>query len=92
MNHPDTVTHPPPSIPRGTDPATFKTDVETIVDARIRMYDEERRRRDAEARQADIKQRAMTYGVGGAIGLLVGVGGTLVAQRLRRGRGGSMKP
>lgn len=89
---PDTVTLPP-NIPRGADPANFKADVTAIVDDRIRAYDAERRRQDLDVRNADVRQRIMTYGVSGAIGLVMGIGGTLLTQRLRRGGGrGPMKP
>jgi hypothetical protein len=89
------VTPPPPHLHRGLDPSQVVTriEVEAIVDTRIRMYEDERRRIDDAARVSTAKQRLMTYGLGGIAGLMTGITGTIIVQRMRRGRGGGgMKP
>lgn len=93
MNTPDTVTHPP-NIPRGLDPHTVvnKADVEVMIETRLRAYDDDRRRMAAEQHLSDVRQRMLTYGVSGVAGLVTGIGATLLVQRIRRGRGGAMKP
>lgn len=83
----DTITHPP-AIPRGMDPqhAMTQADVEALVDSRIRAYHDQQVQQDASRAIVNVRQRMMTYGVSGMAGLGMGVGVTLLIQRIRRGR------
>ena len=91
-----TVTTAPHIPPRPSpDQYTNHGQVEAIVDTKLRQFAAEIEQRISGAeRRANLRQRALTYGVGGVAGLAVGIGGTLIVQRLRRGRGPAttMKP
>lgn len=87
--HTDTVTAPLPHHRADAAVGNLnKVDIETIVDARIadhiHQINEERRRAVQEVRDANIKARAVTMGIGGVVGLGVGIGSTLLVQRMRR--------
>lgn len=94
--HADTVTPHPPNIPRGADSlsALSESDIKVIVDNRIiehlRQIDEARRLSLQEVRAANIKARSLMLGLGGVVGFSVGIGSTMLAQRIRR-RNAAMK-
>lgn len=82
----------PPSMQNihPSDPVRTADDVTRIVDQRIRLYEEERRRHEVETRKVSNQKKWMTYGGIGAAGLGLGIGSTLIVQKLRgnKNRGG----
>jgi hypothetical protein len=87
-----TVTQAPPhsvshALPH--QPLT-RVQVEELIDSRLQLFAAEfERRTQAAEKRVEVKQKMKTYGVSGVVGLVAGIGGTLLVQRIRRGKGGA---
>lgn len=79
---PDTVPHPP-IMPRSNQ-ALNEAEVLVLIDQRLREYDASRR---TNQHMVDMRQKVMTYGVGGVIGAAVGAGTVLLVQKIKKGSG-----
>lgn len=82
------------NIPRGVDPASVldRASVEALIDHRIAEQVHRIVEARDEAKKEVYKRRFVLSGLGAVAGLGAGIGGTLLVQKIRRGRGGnSMK-
>ncbi len=79
----DTITQPP-HVTRTESYVTTRSEIESVVDAKLRNFAEELTAKLEKDRKEDLKKSAMTYGVGGVAGLVVGAGSVLLIQKLRR--------
>lgn len=81
----DTVTSPPHvSTVSRTEYVNTRSEVEAIMDAKLRNFATELTAKMERERKEQMKERATTYGTGGVVGLVVGVGSVLLIQKLQR--------
>ncbi len=84
---PDTVPHPPIMPSHNPNRPMTESDVEALIDRRLREYDAATSQRRTSARIADVRQRVMTYGISGVIGAAAGAGCVLLIQRSKKSSG-----